>query len=126
MRNTILFSTVIILSAVTLALAEAGDGLWISKVPEGQRARVNPVVADTQAPQVGAKLFQQHCASCHGEDGQGKGKRPSMHTERIKSATAGELEWLLTNGSLRNGMPSWSRLPEEQRWQIVSYLKSRP
>jgi hypothetical protein len=21
-------------------------------------------------------------------------------------------------------MPSWSRLPEQQRWQIISYLKS--
>jgi len=28
------------------------------------------------------------------------------------------LEWLLTNGSLRNGMPSWSRLPEQQRWRL--------
>ena len=44
--------------------------------------------------------------------------------------TYGELEphlhqeWLLTNGSMKNGMPSWSRLPEQQRWQIVSFLKS--
>jgi mono/diheme cytochrome c family protein len=25
---------------------------------------------------------------------------------------------------MKNGMPSWSRLPEQQRWQIVSYVKS--
>jgi hypothetical protein len=30
----------------------------------------------------------------------------------------------LTNGDLRHGMPSWSRLPEQRRWQIVTYLKS--
>ncbi|HXN22460.1 MAG TPA: hypothetical protein VOA41_06930 [Candidatus Dormibacteraeota bacterium] len=36
----------------------------------------------------------------------------------------GDLFWFLTKGELRAGVPSWSRLPEAQRWQIVSYLKS--
>jgi mono/diheme cytochrome c family protein len=31
---------------------------------------------------------------------------------------------LLTNGVVRKGMPVWSRLPEPQRWQLVSYIKS--
>ena len=39
-------------------------------------------------------------------------------------ANPGELEWLLKNGSMKNGMPSWSRLPEQQRWRIVAFLKS--
>jgi hypothetical protein len=50
--------------------------------------------------------------------------RPNLHSERVRAATPGELEWLLKNGSMRNGMPSWSRLPEQQRWQIVAFLKS--
>jgi len=37
---------------------------------------------------------------------------------------AGALFWFL-NGNLKHGMPpSWSRLPDERRWQLVSYLKS--
>ena len=36
----------------------------------------------------------------------------------------GALFWILTNGVGRRGMPVWSKLPEPQRWQIVSYLKS--
>ena len=52
-----------------------------------------------------------------------KDKRPSLHSERVRAATPGELEWLLKNGSMKNGMPSWSRLPEQQRWQIVSFLE---
>jgi mono/diheme cytochrome c family protein len=34
------------------------------------------------------------------------------------------LYYILTNGVVRKGMPVWSKLPEPQRWQLVSYLKS--
>jgi mono/diheme cytochrome c family protein len=27
-------------------------------------------------------------------------------------------------GGLRHGMPSWSKLLEAQRWQLVAYLRS--
>jgi hypothetical protein len=39
-------------------------------------------------------------------------------------STPGTLFWILTNGVVRRGTPVWSKLPEAQRWQIVSYLKS--
>ena len=96
---------------------------WRDFVPEKVRARENPLAADPQAAAAGAKLFQRHCAQCHGRDAGGHNGKPNLRSHRVRLATAGELEWLLTNGSLRHGMPSWSRLPEPQRWQIVSYLK---
>ena len=92
--------------------------------PEKDRATANPMANDPEAPLAGAKLFQQHCASCHGHDAEGKSKHPGLHSDLVREAQPGELQWLLTNGSLRRGMPSWSRLPEEQRWQIVTYLKT--
>jgi mono/diheme cytochrome c family protein len=110
--------------AATLVFAAAGDGAWLKNVPEKHRVRPNPLASDPEAVAAGAKLFEQHCSKCHGEDANGKGKRPSLRSEHVKSATPGELQWLLTNGSLKNGMPSWSGLPEPQRWQIVAYLKS--
>ena len=36
----------------------------------------------------------------------------------------GEVFWFITTGSVKNGMPAWASLPEEQRWQIVTFLKS--
>lgn len=113
-----------LLAAATALFGAVGDGAWLKSVPEKDRGRANPLAADREAPAAGAKLFRQHCASCHGEDANGKGKKPGLHSEHVRGATAGELEWLLTNGSLKNGMPSWSRLPEAQRWQIVTYLKT--
>jgi mono/diheme cytochrome c family protein len=103
---------------------EGGDGLWQAKVPETARLRPNPMEKQPSAAAVGAKLFRQNCASCHGKQAQGRGNHPDLHSGRVRNATPGELEWLLKNGSLKNGMPSWSRLPEPQRWQLVSFLKS--
>src|SRR5579859_2437356 len=117
-------SIAIIASSATLVFAGVGDGLWTARVPEKDRQRQNPFDANPGAQAAGAKLYRQNCAQCHGNQGEGQGKRPSLHTDRIRMATPGELEWLLKNGSQKNGMPSWSRLPEQQRWQIVSYLKS--
>jgi hypothetical protein len=42
----------------------------------------------------------------------------------VQNATSGELVWFLRNGNLWLGMPSWSGLPVQRRWQIVTYLKS--
>lgn len=112
------------LLSATLLLAAAGDGLWMTKVPEKDRSRPNPFEGNQSAQAAGAKLFKQNCSSCHGDNAQGKDHHPSLLSERVSTATPGELQWLLTNGSMKNGMPSWSRLPEQQRWQIVSYLKT--
>ena len=107
-------------------LASVGDGQWQNQVPESARRRENPMDADAKAIAAGAKLFRQNCASRHGANAEGHAKHPSLHSDRIRNATPGELEWLLRNGSLKNGMPSWSRLPEPERWQLVSFLKSQP
>jgi mono/diheme cytochrome c family protein len=125
MLKRILLLFVMLVPAVLL-LAGAGDGAWIQQVPEKDRIRKNPFAEDATAQAAGTKLFRQNCAQCHGREGLGQERRPNLRSDRIRSATPGELEWLLKNGSLKNGMPSWSRLPEQQRWQIVTYLKSLP
>ena len=102
----------------------AGDGRWQVKVPSDAKQRINPMANESSAIAAGAKLFQQNCATCHGKHAEGRAKHPDLHSDRVRNATPGELEWLLKNGSLKNGMPSWSRLPEPQRWQLVSFLKS--
>lgn len=119
-------SFIFILSLATLVLAAPGDGIWLTHVPAKERVRPNPFANHPEASTAGARLFQQHCAACHGNDASGRGSHPSLLTDRVRRATPGELHWLLTNGSLKNGMPSWSHLPDPQRWQIVTYLKSLP
>jgi len=113
---------------VGMAFAGAGDGSCLRKVSGKDRARPNPLANDPDAAAAGAKVYAEHCACCHGDNAQGKMQgrhyRPNLHSNRVKEATPGELFWILTNGSLRNGMHSWSRFPEPERWQLVTYLKS--
>jgi mono/diheme cytochrome c family protein len=117
--------TVLLMTFTSLLFAEA-DGSWLEKVPNRDRVRPNPYAENSDAVAAGAILFRRNCSSCHGETAHGIGSRPSLHSTRVQTATDGELHWLLTNGNLRRGMPSWSRLPDAQRWQIVRYLHSLP
>jgi mono/diheme cytochrome c family protein len=95
-----------------------------AKVPEKARAKSNPRAEDPDAPVAGKKLFEQHCAECHGNTAEGGRKAPSLRAKEVQQATPGTLFWILTNGVVRRGMPVWSKLPEPQRWQIVTYVKS--
>ena len=96
----------------------------LAEAPEKARERKNPFEADTQAVAAGGKLFEQHCADCHGRKAGGARKGPSLLREEMQQATPGTLFWILTNGVVRRGMPVWSKLPEPERWQIVTFLHS--
>ena len=96
----------------------------LAKAPEKDRAKRNPMAVDPDAIAAGANLFDQHCAECHGDTGEGSRKGPSLLKDPVQTATPGALFWLLTNGVVRRGMPVWSKLPEPQRWQLVTYIKS--
>jgi mono/diheme cytochrome c family protein len=102
----------------------AHDYAELGKAPEKARSRRNPLETDPDAVAAGRKLFEGHCAECHGDAAAGTKKAPSLRADQVQQATPGSLFWILTNGVVRRGMPVWSKLPEPQRWQIVSYLKS--
>jgi mono/diheme cytochrome c family protein len=108
----------------TLAFAATVHSHW-DHVPAKDRARSNPLTGQPQAVAAGALVYSDHCAECHKADARGDGhKRPSLRSDHVRSATDGDLEWFLRQGDLAHGMPSWSSLPIEQRWQLVAYLKS--
>lgn len=111
-----------VLGAAMVCLA--ADGGWLEHVPEADRKRENPLAGQTEAITAGKRMFEDHCAKCHGEDATGRGKRPSLRSERVQHATDGEIFWLLKNGNLPKGMPTWAALPEPMRWQIIAYVKS--
>jgi mono/diheme cytochrome c family protein len=105
-------------------LCAAAGGSWPAGVPESYRRRVNPYASQPEAIAAGGRLFADHCAQCHQPDALGKGARPSLRSNLVQRATDGEIFWVLRNGILAHGMPSWSMLPEPSRWQIIAYLKS--
>ena len=84
----------------------------------------NVPASRTETIMAGAKLYRAHCASCHGATADGRAAAPSLRTSRVSERSDSALFTFLTNGDLKGGMPSWSRLPDERRWQIVAYLRS--
>jgi mono/diheme cytochrome c family protein len=107
-----------------LAVAATVHPHW-DHVPAKDHARVSPLAGQPEAVAAGARIYSEHCAECHKADARGDGhKRPSLRSEHLRSAADGDIEWFLRQGDLAHGMPSWSSLPAEQRWQLVAYLKS--
>jgi mono/diheme cytochrome c family protein len=118
-----LFAAVILLVGTMLAASESG---WEKRVPGADRSRSNPLANDSEAVSAGAKLYASKCAKCHGENAEGKGHHPSLRSESVRQATPGELQWMIEHGNRWHHMPAFGSLPENQRWQLVSYLKSLP
>jgi mono/diheme cytochrome c family protein len=96
----------------------------------------NPFQATPENIARGREWYNQRCADCHGKSGKGNGgfgpnlKRdgkpvpPTNLVSKVVQANSdGELFWKITNG--RSPMPSNRvRFQEDQRWQMVLYLRT--
>ncbi len=114
------------LGILTLAagLAGAPAGSLVQHAPAAAAKLSNPFGGDQRVWCAGAKLYARECASCHGPNREGRSKVPPLDQPEIYSAPPGVLFWVLRNGSLHRGMPSFAHLPEAQRWQIITFLKA--
>ena len=103
-------------------------GTWcqslVQDAPVKVASKLNPMEGDDRARRAGAKLYERECSSCHGRNAEGSGKAPPLRSAEVQQAPAGVLFWIVTNGSIHHGMPSFAHLPEPQRWQIVTFLRS--
>ena len=92
----------------------------------------NPVPPTAEAIAAAKQDYREHCQSCHGEKGDGKGEKapelsvaPGDFTDlrTMRSRTDGELFWQITRGRLP--MPAFDdKLTDQQRWQLVDYIRT--
>jgi mono/diheme cytochrome c family protein len=116
----------VILLAATLAAQNTAyeqDPNW--RPPAEAMAKKNPLASRPEAAAGGEKLFKRNCVECHGEDGTGLVKKHAadLQLAKVQEQSDGVLFWKITNGNPDRGMPSFSRLPELQRWQLVLHLR---
>jgi glucose/arabinose dehydrogenase/mono/diheme cytochrome c family protein len=114
-------SFAIALAVVGVAFAQDAN---FHNAPKSATKLQNPFSGDVEAAAAGAKLYSEKCVKCHGEHAQGVGNVPALRRGPVQMAPDGELFWFITKGSLADGMPSWASLPERQRWELVTYVKS--
>jgi mono/diheme cytochrome c family protein len=100
------------------------DPEW--RAPADASAKGNPLAARPEVPAGGKKLFLRECSECHGPDGGGLTRKHSadLHLPVVQDQSDGALFWKITNGNPDRGMPSFSKLPELQRWQLVLHLRT--
>jgi glucose/arabinose dehydrogenase/mono/diheme cytochrome c family protein len=89
--------------------------------PAAAKAQKNPYEGQQSAS--GKSTYHSRCAGCHGENGDGTGNVPALAIGSTQAASDGELFWYITKGDVNNGMPFWQTLPEQDRWQVVNYLR---
>ena|ERR1700690_2162120 len=110
---------------LTLTVFGAANGAWLNNVPIRDHEKTNPYHDRSDAIAAGKRIFGANCSPCHGKNAEGTKKRPPLRSERVQQqATEGDLHWLLVNGSMKKGMPSWAKLPDQQLWQVISYVKT--
>jgi cytochrome c5 len=100
------------------------DPNW--RVPAEAAAKTNPLAGRPEAALGGKKLFRRNCVECHNEEGTGIPKKHAADFQLpvVQNQTDGALFWKITNGNPDRGMPSFSKLPELQRWQLVLFLRT--
>src|SRR5215468_2764839 len=100
------------------------DPKW--QAPAEAAARLNPLANRPEAAAGGAKLFKRNCVECHGKNGSGLANKHAadLQLPNVQKQSDGTLFWKISNGNAGHGMPSFSRLPELQRWQLVLHLRT--
>ena len=94
------------------------------KSPASVQTTKNPLPGQAQAIDAGKALFAHNCVTCHGPAGAGTGNVPSLATGPVQTVPDGAIFWYITTGDADNGMPPWTSLSEDQRWQVIAYIKS--
>lgn len=75
---------------------------------------------------LGEKLYQDHCATCHGKEKNG-GIGPSLNSTSFKSLASDQFLYkTLTNGRSNTAMPSWSSLNAISLKSLIRELIPRP
>src|SRR5512146_3527603 len=93
--------------------------------PADAAAKPNPEAQNPDAPAVGRKLYMRTCVGCHEEDGSGKDTgAANLRSPEVQAQSDGALFWKISNGNTAAGMPSFASLPETDRWDIVTFLRT--
>ena len=84
----------------------------------------NPLAGNPAAISAGEKLYRQTCQACHG--GQARGDRgPALATNNFAHGNDdADLFRNIRSGISGSAMPSFSKLTNDQTWQLVSYIRS--
>jgi mono/diheme cytochrome c family protein len=116
--------------AVRTSARPPQDDDW--KAPDSAKKVKNPVPANAASLAAGKQVYANNCDRCHGDMGKGDGSDANLYdpgptdftdASTMQGMSDGELFYKITEG--RRPMPSFKKdLNEQQRWQVVNYLRT--
>ena len=126
----LLLGLILVTLSVVAVFAYYENRPW--KVPEEAKHRPNPIQASALALDAGHSIYMDKCTQCHGQTGKGDGPDAASYypsptslvdAKHMTSVTDGEIFYQISQG--RKPMPAFKKkLSEEQRWQLVLYVRS--
>jgi len=126
----LLFLLLLAAISISVVFAIYQNRQW--KIPEEAKLRKNPIQSSPAALAAARAIYFDKCVQCHGETGKGDGPDAAMYypspaslidAKHTSGVTDGELFYEISQG--RKPMPSFKkRLTEEQRWQLVLFVRS--
>lgn len=106
-------------------------------IPSSAKQRQNPVPASPEAVEEGMAHWADHCAACHGNNGDGQTemgrglypRAPDMRLPQTQNLSDGTLFYIIEEGVKLTGMPGWGDgTPEGEvaSWHLVHFIRRLP
>jgi predicted CXXCH cytochrome family protein len=120
-------------SAVETLMARTVRNLGI---PRTARKEANPWKATPALLDEARENFIDHCANCHGKEGDGRSgigqnlypKAPDLRQSETQNLTDGEIHYIIQNGVRLSGMPALgnphSGQDDNSAWMLVLFVRS--
>lgn len=105
-------------------------GAPLGGLPDDYEELANPFPATTESLELGRERYDIYCSVCHGPEGAGggsiegpfpRGLINELVTQRARELSDGYIFGMISAG--RGLMPNYRRMPQEERWHIVNYVR---
>ncbi|PLX07747.1 MAG: hypothetical protein C0596_09995 [Marinilabiliales bacterium] len=130
-KNVIFLLAVSAIFILGLSAYKLAKDPW--KVPDTYKNKTNPVKSSSESLEYGQELYDMSCASCHGASGKGDGVKGKKMGIEMYDFTDANFHSKFTDGEIYYqsfiGRYRWHDFrsviqDEEDRWNVVNYVRS--
>ncbi len=111
-------------------VVHVGAGVPLMALPDDYTEVANPVPATAASLERGKETYDIFCSVCHGPEGAGGGSIEGPFPRGLINPLVGQRARELSDGYIfgmmstgRGLMPNYRRMPQEDRWHIVNYVR---
>ncbi|MBU3078969.1 PQQ-binding-like beta-propeller repeat protein [Sphingomonas quercus] len=112
-------------TSAVIALSTLATGLMVNAQPAANDLSANPFANDSTAPAQGRAIFDSTCSACHGTGAGGSERAPALNSGIFQhGGSDNDIFQTIRSGVPNTMMPSFSALPTDDVWKLVTYIKS--